>query len=206
MGDIFDDVMAMESTTAATTEETAVDTGDANFSASELDDIMAEIDNLEKDFEAEATAPISAPTPAAVTPVTAAPIEIASPEVSEPVMAEQEKVEAVAVSEKPVEIPALEPVESKILTFEKKATPNIADAKSNVSLSASGTMTLNLTFKIGEEDATLVIDQEKGLLVSFSGVEVSLHSEKGCSVEMANGVSFTVPVQNGATASMKKSA
>jgi hypothetical protein len=67
-------------------------------------------------------------------------------------------------------------------------------------------MTLNLAFKIGADEATLIIDQEKGLLVSFSGVELSLHAENGCKVEMANGVSFTVPVQNADGTTKKKAA
>jgi hypothetical protein len=212
MGDIFDDVKAMEGVAAAS-GDAIDDSGEANFNASELDDIMAEIDNLEKDFVAETTAP-KAVAPAPKTEID----EETTPEVIETEMTAdlEEIVEAMPVTAaaeivaaEKIEItatPAPVIVESKVLTFEKKSMPVVSDAKSHVSLSASGTMTLNLTFKIGEEDATLVIDQEKGLLVSFSGVEVSLHSEKGCSVQMANGVSFSVPVQNSATEKQKKSA
>jgi hypothetical protein len=214
MGDMFDDIKAMEGVAAAS-GDAIDDSGDANFNASELDDIMAEIDNLEKDFVAETTAPkavASAPKPAIVEETTPEVIETEMTtdleEIVEamPVAAAAEIVATEKMEITPTPTPAPTPVESKVLTFEKKSMPVMSDAKSNVSLSASGTMTLNLTFKIGEEDATLVIDQEKGLLVSFSGVEVSLHSEKGCSVQMANGVSFSVPVQNNATEKQKKSA
>lgn len=210
MGDIFDDIKAMEDAASASTAEVTADPGDANFSASELDDIMAEIDNLEKDFEAEvvSTTPIAAAAQVVVEP---------TPEVT--------KVETVAKVEETIESAPVEmvpemvtetvkeetPVETKVLSFEKKPEPVAVmpelktSTTSNVALTATGNMALNLAFKIGEENATLFIDQEKGLIVSFSGVEICLHAEKGCTVEMAGGVSFTVPVQSGA-ASKKKSA
>lgn len=221
MGDIFDEVVAMDDVDAETTDTS----GDAHFNEAELDDIMAEIDNLEKDFEAEVVA-----APAAIT--TDAEVEIAE-EVEAPVeememSAADEIVSEVVVEEIPEEVtvemaveekaPIAEkvvevaPAATKVLSFEKKPsapapTPALSSSStSNVALSATGNMALNLTFKIGEENATLVIDQEKGLLVSFSGVELSLHAEKGCTVEMANGVLFTVPVQTGASSANKKSA
>ena len=194
MGDIFDEVKAMEDADLATGQESSGEAGDPNFNATELEDIMAEIDNLEKDFAAEveivepqtvAMAASPAKPTAEIQTIVAPTAEIAGP-IEE---AEQD-----------------EPVATQVLSFEKKSAAPTLDAKSNVTLAASGDMSLNLTFKIGEEDATLVIDQEKGLLVTFSGVELSLHSENGCSVEMANGVLFSVPIQSKSTASKKKTA
>lgn len=203
MGDIFDDVKAMEDAELASSAEEVEDSGDTNFNASELDDIMAEIDNLEKDFEADLTV-------AAAATQEVAKIEAMTETETVPVVEVQAEVVEVAPEIVKEEMPIETLAETKVLTFEKKTVPAMPELKtnatSNVALTATGNMALNLTFKIGEEDATLVIDQEKGLFVSFSGVELSLHAEKGCTIEMANGVSFTVPVQNGASSSKKKSA
>lgn len=185
MGDIFDDVMAMENADLAKAEEVSEDVESANFNADELEDIMAEIDNLEQDFESEAVTPIA---------------QVSTPAVDKIVVAKAPEIEEVFETEEIIK------PDAAVLTFEKKQTPAALDFKSNVSLAATGNMTLNLTFKIGDQDATLIIDQEKGLLVSFSGVELTLHGENGCKVEMANGVSFSVPVQNTATGIKKKSA
>jgi hypothetical protein len=151
---------------------------------------MAEIDNLENDFTSDInkTAPVTSAgtvtksTPASVVAQVATPVAASAPEI-------------IAT---PVRSPEPEAVKPSVLAFEKKPVTTAAmphsQAQSNVSLAAAGNMALNLTFKIGDKDATLVIDQEKGLLVSFSGVELSLHSENGCSIEMANGVYFSVPL------------
>ncbi len=200
MGDIFDDVMAMENADLAKAEEVSEDAESANFNADELEDIMAEIDNLEQDFGSEAVTPIAQ----VATPAVEKMVVAKAPEIEQVVEAEEIKSEFTdEVIEDTEEI--IKPG-AAVLTFEKKQTPAALDFKSNVSLAATGNMTLNLTFKIGDQDATLIIDQEKGLLVSFSGVELTLHGENGCKVEMANGVSFSVPVQNTATGIKKKSA
>jgi hypothetical protein len=238
MGDIFDDVMAMESADLAAATETIDGQADSNFNASELDDIMAEIDNLEKDFisetevaslvvaKAEVLAAPEAIQEVVSEPITEVVVEAIAEVVSEPIAEVAAETITEVVSEPVAEVAAeiivkaaperiaeVDPAPT-VLAFEKKPIPVAMPAplsvnpnnSSNVSLSASGNMGLSLTFKIGDEDATLVIDQEKGLLVSFQGVELSLHAEKGCCVEMANGVSFSVPVQSGASASKKKSA
>lgn len=203
MGDIFDEVVAMDDADAEMATETVEGSGDAHFNEAELDDIMAEIDNLEKDFEAEVVVAAQTAEELQTDPEITMSSEVISEDISEDIT---EHIPVEMAAEKIEEIP----VATKVLSFEKKAPPTMPELQttttSNVALSATGNMALNLTFKIGEENATLVIDQEKGLLVSFSGVELSLHAEKGCTVEMANGVLFTVPVQSGVAASKKKSA
>jgi len=67
-------------------------------------------------------------------------------------------------------------------------------------------MSLNLGFKVGAENAMLVIDPVKGLSVTMSGVELVLNHEEGCKVTMANGVKFTIPLTSPESSLKKKSA
>lgn len=257
MGDIFDDVLGMENadldaTTEATTEATAevTDPGaeEANFNEAELEDIMAEIENLEKDFAIDTQSTAEIPVEAKAEEFTDEQIEVETEAVMEaeeiddemnmmadelmtdeeltalaaktPVITEVTHVKVISPDPKPGmnkkythHVSAVEAAEvvheeeiqttTKVLNFEKKTPVHTADPASNVTLSASGDMTLNLTFKIGNDDATLVIDKEKGLLVNYSGVNLTLHPENGCTLKMENGVSLTVPVQSTAQSSKK---
>ncbi len=205
MSDIFDELKDLENADLDAGDLGVDASEDSNFNESELQDIMAEIDNLEKDFAAEPQV-----TPVIAKKETIAPAEKISKESEEfdespeDMMAEiEEAVEAKTIIAKPIveEIP-----ETKVLSFEKKSPPVASimnDAHSNVSLAASGDMSLNLSFKIGDEEANLVIDKEKGLHVIFSGVELTLHATNGCTVQMANGVSLNVPVKGTDSANKK---
>jgi hypothetical protein len=194
MVDELDDLMGMENADLTATEATTEDTTEeAVFNEAELEDIMAEIDSLEQDFGTDTTN-VVAETPQAEDPVIVVPVAAATEDVlEESTIAQTEYIEP-----------------TKVLPFDKKVapmtTPTITNTQSNVSLSAQGSMTLNLAFKIGEEQATLVVDQEKGLLVSFSGVELCFHAEDGCTLKMANGLSLTIPVQDKTATTTKKAA
>lgn len=200
MDDIFDDVDSILDGEVSSEEETT------NFNESELHDIMSEIEDLEKEFEAE------------VVPMTlqekidaelAMELDDAGSVTS--VMAEVEtEVEAFAE-------PEVEVVETKaqVLAFEKAApvavvTPapvtTSTNTSSGVSFAAHGQMSLNLDFMVGQETAKLTIDPVKGLIVTLSGVELCISEDSGCTVSMENGMKFTIPLATSANSLKKKSA
>ncbi len=65
---------------------------------------------------------------------------------------------------------------------------------SPVSLACEGNMSLSMKFKIGEGEVRLNVNGDKGVTLSFSGVEVQMTEENGCIVEMNNGVKFQIPL------------
>lgn len=185
---LFDDVDAI-------LEEAEGLEEDKSFNESELQDIMSEIEDLEKEFIQE-EAPMSL----------------------------QEKIEAELAMEMemgafdtPVEVEiAAEEVKpvAQVLSFEKPATPTPApvatttttSAGSQVAFQAQGSMALNLDFKVGEESAKLTIDPVKGLIVTVSGVELCISEDSGCTVSMENGMKFTIPLSTSNNSHKKKAA
>lgn len=168
---IFDDVDAILSEDM--TEE------DKNFNESELQDIMSEIEDLEKEFVAEEA----------------------------PGMSLQEKIDAELAAEmadivEDVKVKSEVVPEVKPLAFDKPVTT----AKSEVAFSAQGTMALSLDFKVGSESAKLWIDPVKGLMVTVSGVELCINEDSGCTVSMENGMKFTIPLSSPEKSLKKKAA
>lgn len=168
---------------------------DKNFNDSELQDIMAEIEDLEKEFSDE--------IPAEMTLQEKIDAELAM---------EMADEEVVATS------PVVEPV-AEILAFEKAtpvapiAAPSMAAPKtttaattSQVAFSAQGSMALNLDFQVGGESAKLTIDPVKGLTVTVSGVELCISEDSGCTVSMENGMKFTIPLSSQNNSHKKKAA
>ena len=166
------------------------------FNESELQDIMSEIEDLEKEFVEE----------------------------DETKMSLQEKIDAeidaelegiahaeIVVEEEPVEefeAVMASPV-AQVLSFDKvvKAKPlESVESKSEVAFAARGQMTLNLDFMVGSETAKLSIDPVKGLIVTLSGVELRISEDSGCTVSMENGMKFTIPLASPSLSSTKKSA
>lgn len=198
MSDIFDEVDDILSEVNVDSEmedfaDIAVDSSDAekNFNESELQDIMAEIENLEKEYETvevkAAVAPIQAPTKQN---------DLQNEIDREIEMSMIEKEEA-----------DLDMVAPKVLSFEKKSTSTAMPATSSeISFEAHGQMNLNLGFKIGDENAQLTIDPVKGLIVTMKGVELCINREEGCKVTMENGVKFTIPLTSAESNLKKKSA
>lgn len=210
MTDIFDEVDEILSDVDTTVEETVAQAGnleDSNFNESELQDIMAEIENLEKEFDGEPMAAMEE------TPVKKTQLqeeierEIAmSQEVSEEV-----KEELIAGTTDLIE----EEPETKILSFDKKVEPIVTPVapvathygkSSEISFAANGQMNLNLSFKVGEETATLTVDPVLGLVVTMKGVELCISEHDGCKVTMENGVNFTIPLTTTHSTSKKKTA
>ncbi|MEA9357093.1 hypothetical protein SHI21_12785 [Bacteriovorax sp. PP10] len=187
MDDIFDDVDSILDGDVSSEEETT------NFNESELHDIMSEIEDLEKEFEAEDV------------PMT----------LQEKIDAElaMELEEAASETSAVVEAtPLAEVVETKaqVLAFEKVAPVAVATPSTNtssgVSFAAHGQMSLNLDFMVGQETAKLTIDPVKGLVVTLSGVELCISEDSGCTVSMENGMKFTIPLTSSANSTKKKSA
>ena len=187
---LFDDVDAI-------LEEAEGLEEDKSFNESELQDIMSEIEDLEKEFIQEETP-----------------------------MSLQEKIEAELAMEMemgafdaPVEVEIVaeevKPV-AQVLSFEKPAAPTSTPASvattattstgSQVAFQAQGSMALNLDFKVGEESAKLTIDPVKGLIVTVSGVELCISEDSGCTVSMENGMKFTIPLSTSNNSHKKKAA
>jgi len=158
---------------------------DKSFNESELQDIMSEIEDLEKEFVNDEA----------------------------PAMSLQDKIEAelkeanVVVTESPKEKESapLTSTKSQVLPFEKVvAKKSDSTLKNEVAVEARGSMCLNLDFKVGEETAKLSIDPSKGLTVNVSGVEISIDEHSGCTVTMDNGMTFTIPLSNAQKSPKKK--
>jgi hypothetical protein len=220
-------------------EEAMAETVEQSFNDSELEDIMNEIESLEKEFvddgekSPEELALKEAPTSslqseidkevesiseemAPVAETTEAPVAETTVEaVTEEVVEEITEVKAEEMAEEVVaEIEA--EIESTPVIEEPAAVDNVvslpvsqsSESTSGASMdfSASGSMDLNLNFKIGNETATLKVDGEAGLIVEMGGVEIKITETEGCSVTMEGGVNFNIPLTTSATDAKKKSA
>lgn len=194
--DIFDDVDAILA------EEEGLEE-DKNFNESELQDIMSEIEDLEKEFtQEEKTMSLQDKIEAELAmEMEMGAFEETAPEASVVESVETETVEVEAVTE------TVAPT-AQVLSFEKPATPApvTTTSTSGVSFQAQGSMALNLDFKVGEESAKLTIDPIKGLVVTVSGVELCISEDSGCTVSMENGMKFTIPLSSQKNSHTKKAA
>ncbi|MBC7430105.1 MAG: hypothetical protein H7336_15930, partial [Bacteriovorax sp.] len=164
---------------------------------SELQDIMSEIEDLEKEFE--------------TVEVVESPISLQEKIDAELAMELEEIATAEIITDDEFTAMDEKVVVSKaqVLAFEKtrsmapKTTPV---SSSEVSFAAHGQMTLNLDFKVGPETAKLSVDPVKGLIVTLSGVELCINEDSGCTISMENGMKFTIPLASPAVSTKKKSA
>lgn len=195
MSDIFDEVDEILSDVDMGTEEVATAEAESNFNESELQDIMAEIENLEKEFETE---PALAAEPIVV--------PVKKTNLQEEIEREIEMSKEVS-AEKKEALVAPVAAQPKVLSFEKKSVPvSTKESSSEISFAANGQMNLNLEFKIGEESAKLSVDPVLGLVITMNGVELCINQEEGCKVSMKNGVNFTIPLTSSEPTSKKKTA
>lgn len=260
MGDIFDDVekliaeenqskaevtptvddVASEEISMEASDETTAEATDESqiFNDSELEDIMAEIESLESDFETTTT-PEAVEEEVVENHVPKEELKLDSSTMSktdlqleiekEIAMIDSAMIESttddsetlIASVATPVEVTIsneesaneeIPEIASSVLPFEKKVvevksfSPTTTNSKSEMSFQASGTMNLNLSFKVGSDEAKLYIDEVKGLVITLSGVEVCLNETNGCSVTMENGINFNIPLTSKESSSKKKSA
>jgi hypothetical protein len=229
MSDIFDDIDEILSS-AEETEATAVAGAESeNFNEAELQDIMSEIESLEKEFEDGESMEVAAMIQDAVMEEINAELKKETdprPSLQDEIERELESINAKSGDPEEVSPVIIAPVitakvevekVAAVLSFEKPApkavvtpvtetatTPAMA-ATSGVSFAAQGSMALTLDFKVGSENAKLTIDPVKGLTVVLSGVELTINETDGCHVTMDNGMKFTVPLST-LEKSQKKSA
>lgn len=162
---------------------------DGNFNDAELQDIMNEIESLEKEFQEEgAPEAQAADTTQEETHVE----EPVAEETQEEVVAEaSESDEDESVDEDFVnEAEEYEEIESNVVAMPKRAAPT--GSEGYMEFSGQGNMDLSLSLPVGSETATVQVTSE-GLKVTMAGVELHL-SETGCEVEMHGGVKFSVPL------------
>lgn len=69
------------------------------------------------------------------------------------------------------------------------------EAAAPVSMSATGQMCIDLKFQVGDEEAVVKVSQS-GVTVCLSGVEMTIDQTQGCTVEMAGGIKFNVPLHS----------
>ncbi len=224
---------------------------DQNFNQSELEDIMNEIEELEKEVVSETSSemdsaqdsdgPLEVSGQAEEIAASIAEVTSKAPEehqqkeeakqgLQSSIDAELEQaMQSSESSESPVDVsaeegqtyeedseleeePAIEFDESELEALEcdledspeesnvvqlKKDSSSTSVPGSEVELSARGQMGLHLNFHLGEDLASLDIDQEEGLTIEMSGFTLHLHPESGCRVELEGGIQFTVPISGG---------
>lgn len=197
MDDIFDDVDSILDGDVSEEETT-------NFNESELHDIMSEIEDLEKEFEA-------VDVPMTLQEKIEAELAMELEKATSPSSVMSDVETEVEAFEEPVA--AVVETKAQVLAFEKVtpvATPTpvttSTNSSSGVSFAAHGQMSLNLDFMVGQETAKLTIDPVKGLVVTMSGVELCISEDSGCTVSMENGMKFTIPLTSTANSTKKKSA
>lgn len=142
------------------------------FNDAELQDIMSEIENLEREYEDDA--PVSKEVEAEV------------------VVSDHDSIEEVE--------PVAEEVHENVVNFEPKIKNHTTGSEQQVEFQGSGQMNFALNFEVGGQTAHLEIT-EAGLVVSLDGMHLSVNEEEGCTVEMDGGVKFSVPMKTKAKSS-----
>lgn len=168
---------------------------EGSFNDAELQDIMNEIESLEKEFvEEEGTQAQSVDEPTAEQ--TEEPT--AQEEVEEPQAEHQEEDASEDFADEAASFEAdttEEPTNVVPMSAAKTKAPTAGSGEGYMQFSGQGEMDMQLNFQLGEETATVNI---KGgcLSITLAGVELEL-SENGCEVQMEGGVKFSVPLTGG---------
>jgi hypothetical protein len=190
-----------------------------SFNDAELQDIMNEIESLEKEFvEEEGTAQTESVEASQVDEDAPAPenesdgdetsaesdeslLQEAESLESEEVQAEAEEVEAEAeevqaeIEEESSPIAEVEEETNNVVAMPIAQTPTTqptSNGEGYMQFSGQGEMDMQLNFQLGSETATVNI-KDGGLTVTLAGVQLNL-SENGCEVNMEGGVKFSVPL------------
>ena len=71
-----------------------------------------------------------------------------------------------------------------------------SDSTSQVDFQASGSMDLSVNLNIAGQNAHMKVENGS-LTVHLNGVNVTISEEEGCSIKMAGGVNFSVPLNVG---------
>ncbi|MFT6069912.1 MAG: hypothetical protein ACJAT2_000926 [Bacteriovoracaceae bacterium] len=141
------------------------------FNDAELQDIMSEIENLEREYEDDA--PVSKETE----------VEVVVQEDSvEETIAETTEDNVVSFEQK------------------VKTKSHTSSGEQQVEFQGSGQMNFAMNFEVAGQTAHLEIT-EAGLVVSLDGMHLSVNETEGCTVEMEGGVKFSVPMSTKAKSS-----
>lgn len=142
------------------------------FNESELQDIMNEIENLEKEFSDDSHAQE----------------EVAA--VAEEVAEEEAAFDSAEMQSIVDEVEALESAPAPA----KKVQPiRAASGGKEMSFSGAGTLNFSMSFDLGETPVHFSIDPVSGVTLSMDHVEFCM-TEDSCVVKMPGGVTFNVPM------------
>lgn len=179
------------------------DEAEQGFNDAELQDIMNEIESLEKEFVG----------PADESP---APVEAEKTDLQKAIDEEMESLEMESsLGEMEVALNEADDMSEEFSDedFEEEApmASNVhplakgpaQSSGSPMEIKAHGQMEVNLAFQVADQTAHLCVDPQ-GLKVELNGVVVWIDAEKGCSIELPGGGKFSFPVQ--ACTSAKKAA
>ncbi|MBT7608129.1 MAG: hypothetical protein HN576_00130 [Bacteriovoracaceae bacterium] len=193
---------------------------DGSFNDDELQDIMSEIENLEKDFidEKGITADVT-PEPISEEEVfEEAPVNDPQIDLQSTIDAEIAELDAIIE----VSQPEIEEQEAEVMA-EKQQEDNVVSILQNqdtfentnyestysgtpVELSCNGDMNFNMNFALGESLANIKVDKEMGLNVQMEELSLSISEKEGCVISLPGGIKFTVPLTSvGASATKKAS-
>lgn len=92
-----------------------------------------------------------------------------------------------------VDVEDVADLESNVIDMNSIAKPRVSSS-APVSLACEGNMTMSMSFKLGDGEVKLSVNGDQGVTLSFSGVEVHMTESEGCVVEMNNGVKFQIPL------------
>ncbi|WP_372654978.1 hypothetical protein [Halobacteriovorax sp.] len=185
-------------------EEAIEETAEQSFNDSELQDIMSEIESLEKEFVEEGER-----SPEELAIVSADKTDLQSEidkeveSMSNEMSSEDDSFADEVINEVEDEVEPMAEVDNVVTlpTSEKKSVSSHGAA---MDFSAAGTMDFSLNFNIGTEAATLKVDGDKGLCVEMGGVLIEITQESGCTVTMEGGVNFNIPLTTSANVAKKK--
>lgn len=195
--------------------------GDQSFNDAELQDIMNEIESLEKEFVEEGGASAapqataeeaSEPQPEEEAPVSqeveAETVEASSEEEDssddEDLVSEAEDYEEESQPEPVAETEVEVEVDNVVaMPTQKAPAATTPQGDGYMQFSGQGDMDMQLNFQLGSETATVNVTSGS-LSVTLAGVELQL-TENGCEVNMEGGVKFSVPL-TGSQAQGKKAA
>ncbi|ATH08737.1 hypothetical protein BIY24_12500 [Halobacteriovorax marinus] len=193
-------------------DEAIEETAEQSFNDSELEDIMSEIESLEKEFveDGERTPEELAIVSAKKTDLQSAideEVESIAQEMSpEETMEQTQEIVAEASNEIEDDFVSESEVVDNVVSLPTAEKPATTSTGAAMGFAGEGTMNFNLNFKIGEESATLKVDGDKGLSVEMGGVTIAITEESGCTVTMDGGVNFNIPLTTTSNAATKKAA
>ncbi len=158
-----------------------------NFNDAELQDIMNEIENLEREYEEEDSSSSASKSEETSLELTDADLA----ELSE-LDGELSSVEEEQVEEEDFEGSQEQPQEAEIVEMRPEAQAVGTSGAGPMNFSGKGQMDFEMNFQIGSSQAHLQVQQDQGLHIKMDGVALHI-DESGCQVKMKGGVQFSVP-------------